>query len=218
MVLRCLFLLCSALSDVAPKTSLSLQLWAGFWWSSESLLCKIQACTNSALIYCCCCCCCCYLLSGVRLFASLWTATCQAPNNAVHKILAVLHMYVWLSAFAIYLNCSQHCWWAMVRAESLSPVRLSATPSSIAHQASLSWGILQAGILERVAISSSRGSSWPKGQTHASWVSCIGRQTLYLFTSHWGGQKDVSFSVFLIPQYKIRGFKKIIKKTKYWPS
>ena len=37
-------------------------------------------------------------------------------------------------------------------------------------------GILQARILEWVAISFSRGSSWPRDQT---WVSCIGRQILY---------------------------------------
>ena len=39
-------------------------------------------------------------------------------------------------------------------------------------------GILQARILEWVAISFSRRSSWPRDQTH---VSCIGRQILY----HW---------------------------------
>ena len=39
-------------------------------------------------------------------------------------------------------------------------------------------GILQARILEWVAIPSSRGSSWPRDQTQ---VSCFGRQILY----HW---------------------------------
>ena len=33
-------------------------------------------------------------------------------------------------------------------------------------------GILQAKILEWVAISYSRGSSWPRDRTHISWVSC----------------------------------------------
>ena len=36
-------------------------------------------------------------------------------------------------------------------------------------------GILQARILEWVAIPSSRGSSWPRDQTCISYVSCIGR-------------------------------------------
>ena len=40
-------------------------------------------------------------------------------------------------------------------------------------------GILQARILEWVAISFSRKSSWPKDGTLVSFVSCIGRQILY---------------------------------------
>ena len=49
------------------------------------------------------------------------------------------------------------------------PVNCSP-PSSSVH------GILQAGILEQVAISSSRGSSPPRDQTG---VSCIGRRGLH---------------------------------------
>ena len=40
-------------------------------------------------------------------------------------------------------------------------------------------GILQARMLEQVSISSSRGSSQPRGWTCISYVSCIGRQFLY---------------------------------------
>ena len=40
-------------------------------------------------------------------------------------------------------------------------------------------GILQARILEWVAMPSSRGSSQPRDQTCVSYVSCIGRQVLY---------------------------------------
>ena len=40
-------------------------------------------------------------------------------------------------------------------------------------------GISQARILEWVAISYSRGSSWPRDQTHISYISCIGRWILY---------------------------------------
>ena len=42
-------------------------------------------------------------------------------------------------------------------------------------------GILPARILEWVAVSSFRGSSRPRDQTHVSGVFCIGRQILY----HW---------------------------------
>ena len=52
-------------------------------------------------------------------------------------------------------------------------VWLFATLWTVAHQALLSMGILQARILEWVAISSSRGSSWPRDQTHLSCISCI---------------------------------------------
>ena len=40
-------------------------------------------------------------------------------------------------------------------------------------------GILQARILEWVAMPSSKGSSWPRDQTHFSYVSYIGRCVLY---------------------------------------
>ena len=39
-------------------------------------------------------------------------------------------------------------------------------------------GIFQARILDWVVISYSRGSSWPRDWTHASYVSCTGRQIL----------------------------------------
>ena len=58
-------------------------------------------------------------------------------------------------------------------------VRLLATLQTVAHQALLSMGILQATVLEWVAISSSRRSSLSRDQTRVSYVSCIGRRTLY---------------------------------------
>ena len=47
-------------------------------------------------------------------------------------------------------------------------------PGSFVH------GILQARILEWVAMLSFKGSSQPRDQTHFSYVFCIGRQVLYL--------------------------------------
>ena len=61
--------------------------------------------------------------------------------------------------------------WACVR----SHIWLSASPWTVACQAL----ILQARILEWVAISFSRGSSQPRKWNHGSCVSCIGRQVLY---------------------------------------
>ena len=61
----------------------------------------------------------------------------------------------------------------------LSRVQLFSIPWTVACLAPLSIGILQAGILEWVAISSSRGSSRPRDRTCISCVSCIGKQILY---------------------------------------
>ena len=46
-------------------------------------------------------------------------------------------------------------------------------PNSSVH------GILQARILEWVALPSSRGSSQPRDRTHVSYISCVGRRVLY---------------------------------------
>ena len=50
-------------------------------------------------------------------------------------------------------------------AKSLSWVQIFATPWAVAHQFPLSMGILQAGMLEWVAMHSSRGSSQPRDRT-----------------------------------------------------
>ena len=60
----------------------------------------------------------------------------------------------------------------------------SAAPWTIACQAPLSRGILQARILEWVAMPSSRGSSRPGDQTHISYVYCLG-QAGFFFFNHW---------------------------------
>ena len=53
-------------------------------------------------------------------------------------------------------------------------------------------GILQARILEWVAIPFPRGSSWPRDQTH---VSCIGRWSLY----HWATREALPPAIILRP-------------------
>ena len=62
----------------------------------------------------------------------------------------------------------------------LNHVQLLVTPWTTVHQAPV-HGIFQARILEWVAISFSRGSSWPRDQTHISCVSCIASR----FFTHW---------------------------------
>ena len=64
-----------------------------------------------------------------------------------------------------------------MKVKSLSHVRLFAIPWTVVYQASL-HGIFQARVLEWVAISFSKGSSWLRDQTQ---VSCIAgrRSTLW---------------------------------------
>ena len=57
---------------------------------------------------------------------------------------------------------------AVLISQLLSRVQLFATPWTVSHQAPLSMRILQARILEWVAMPSSRGSSQPKDGTQIS--------------------------------------------------
>ena len=56
---------------------------------------------------------------------------------------------------------------------------LQSCPTLCDPMDSSAHGILQARILEWVAMPYSRGSSWPRDQTHVSYISCIGRWVLY---------------------------------------
>ena len=61
-----------------------------------------------------------------------------------------------------------------------SLVQLFATIWRVAHLGGFfAYGILQARILEWVAMPFSRGFSIPRDQTRVSSVSCIGRHVLY---------------------------------------
>ena len=69
--------------------------------------------------------------------------------------------------------------WTVCVCSATSVVSDSLTPWTLARQAPLSMRILQARILDCVAMSFSRGSSQPRDWTHVSQVSCVGRQVLY---------------------------------------
>ena len=74
----------------------------------------------------------------------------------------------------------RHTMLMCVHAQSLHRVRL-CDPIYCSLPCSSIYGILQPRILEWVAISFSRGSSWPRDWTHISCISYIGKQILY----HW---------------------------------
>ena len=65
----------------------------------------------------------------------------------------------------VLLSCFSHVWLC-------SPMDCSLSGFSV-------HGILQAGILEWVAMPTSRASSWPRDQTHIACISYIGRQIIY---------------------------------------
>ena len=70
--------------------------------------------------------------------------------------------------------------WSMY-AKSLQSRPTLCNPMDCSLPGSSAHGILQARVLEWVAMPSSRGSSLPRDQTQVSWVPCIGRKVLY----HW---------------------------------
>ena len=73
----------------------------------------------------------------------------------------------------VFLSSKTHRGVVVVVAKSLSSVWFFVTPWTVAWRVPLSVGILQARILEWVAISFSRGSSQPRNWTR---ISCTGRQ------------------------------------------
>ena len=56
-------------------------------------------------------------------------------------------------------------------------------PIDCSHPGFSVRGISQGKILEWAATSHTKGSSWPRDQTHISWVSCTDRQILYHCTT-----------------------------------
>ena len=105
-------------------------------------------------------------------------------TRTIHQMIQACDQYYMLSCFS-------HVW--------LFPI-----PWTVACQAPLSMGFSQARILEWVAISFSRGSSWPRDWTH---VSCLGSG---FFTSEPPGKPlniytHILTSVVLDPAVYIEG-------------
>ena len=85
------------------------------------------------------------------------------------------------------ISIFQCCYLVIKSCLTLSDPMDRSPPGSSAH------GILQARVLEWVAISFSTESSWPKDQTH---TSHIGRQVLY----HWTTKKVHIFHYFTLKE------------------
>ena len=72
-----------------------------------------------------------------------------------------------------------YTWPACSCTKSLQPCLTLCSPMNYSPPVSSVLGILQARILEWVAMPSSRGSSRPRDQTWVFYIFCIGRQVLY---------------------------------------
>ena len=88
----------------------------------------------------------------------------------------LLKSKTWELFFNVFLFLSIHT-------KSLQLCLTLCDPKDCSPPGSSVHGILQARILEWVAISCSRGSSWPRDWTHVSYISCIDRWVLYHFTT-----------------------------------
>ena len=115
------------------------------------------------------------------------------PLYLVHQLLFAplfFILYHVLTYYRIY-SCLPLCSVAQSWPTLWNPTNCSLPGSSV-------HGILQARILEWVAISSSRWSSRPRNWTHVSFVFYTGRHILYHCTT-WGAPQDLltfAYSIF----------------------
>ena len=116
-------------------------------------------------------------------FTSSSSSCIAPPHTHTHTHTHLFKATYWLylsNSFGNYLLCSIPKLLVVV-VKPLSHAPLFATLWTIACQAPLSMGLFQAIILQWVAISFCRGSSWPR-----DWICmlCISRWVLYRAT--WG--------------------------------
>ena len=82
-------------------------------------------------------------------------------------------------------------WQLSVQSSSIAQLCLTlCNPMDCCPPGSSIHGLFQLRILEWVAISSSKGSSWPSNQNHVFCVSCIGSRILY-HRATWEAQNSV---------------------------
>ena len=125
-------------------------------------------------------------------------STYYSEHTHTHVFRAWVHFLGWASVCVCVCVCV--CAHTCVYVRMLSHIHLFATPWNIAHRAPLVHGIFQARILEWVAISFSRGSSWPRDRTRVSCVSCTDKQVLFFWQAgslplhHLGSSRWASIS------------------------
>ena len=103
-------------------------------------------------------------------------ARCLAVAPPILENLIAIYIPI---SFWRFLTFSLSYTVAVMRAKLLQSCSTLCDPMDCSPPGFSVHGILQARILEWVAMLSSRGSSWPRDQTCISFVSCTGRQVLY---------------------------------------
>ena len=113
--------------------------------------------------------------SYLKITKLLWGRTCYLHHYACTETSSdsLVHNYRlhYLCQMLLCFPSAACCYKKHACAQLLSHVQLFATLWTVACQAPHSMEFFQARMLEWVAISFSRGSSWPKDWTHVSFVS-----------------------------------------------
>ena len=122
-----------------------------------------------------------YIIDFFIALAICNTVVVSAPNQPRQKV-RLMQTRVTFQKRTVGLNIFVMCSHCACMLSCFSRVQIFATPWTVACQAPLSMGILQARILEWVAMPSSRGPSLPRDRTGVFLrLTCIGRWVLYHF-------------------------------------
>ena len=135
----------------------ALKCWSRVWGRSDLVFCNysIEVCLR------------CWV--GRSLYSWILAWKISKLLKQMQRLTSKRGWWLWWLLFLLLLCCL-----VVKLCDSFQPTDCSPPGSSV-HR------ICQARIMEWVAISFSRGSSWPRDQT---WVSCIGRQ--FFTASHQG--------------------------------
>ena len=127
-------------------------------------------------------------LFSISLFIFIILRMLHKRNHSVKEIIVygifcgINFFFTWYNALESHSSCCIH---ACMRAKSLQLCPTLCNPMDHIPTGSSVHGILQARILEWVAMPSFRGSSWPRDQTHISCIFCIAGR----FFTHWAIRK-----------------------------
>ena len=114
-------------------------------------------------------------LNSIIVFCSFLSWVCS-------RLIIWMVVVAWWQKYPLFTDVTDnifHLPFVCMRAKSLHSCQTLCDPMDCSPPGSSVHGILQAKILEWVAMPSSRGSSWRKDWTHIAYIFCVGRQVLY---------------------------------------